>query len=170
MNSIHKKTLLILGFFMLLPACGWGGGGMTVNEQNNVELCNKAKNGVLDINAIDLNSPQQIAYLFNCAVSVRIGEADESRQKYLDTQKNKMHIASVLLVKGVDVSYVNDDGDTLLMTVVISFLPDEWKYKTSQSLISKGVDIKHKNLNGDTALDLAKFKKDKAIIKLLDNK
>lgn len=167
MNSIHKKILLIICFSVLLPACGWGGGSSDNNEKQNIELCDKAKNGSLNINAIDLKSVKHNSFLFACAVHVRIGEADETRQKYLEIQNGKMQVADTLFVGGLDASYVNQDGDTLLMLVVTSFLPDDWKLKSAKLLISKGVDKNHKNTNGDTALELAKFKKNTQLIELL---
>jgi hypothetical protein len=72
-----------------------------------------------------------------------------------------------LLSKKININFKNEYGDTLLMSVISSFLPIEWKEKTIQLLIDRGVDINEKNINGDTASDLARYKGNANIIKLL---
>jgi len=42
------------------------------------------------------------------------------------------------------------------MSVVMSFLADEWKLKTAKKLIEVGVDVNHASQFNKTALDLAK--------------
>jgi ankyrin repeat protein len=67
----------------------------------------------------------------------------------------------------IDTSYVNQYGNTLLMSVVMSYLPLDWKLTTSRKLIESGVDINHTNDYSKSALDLAKQKQEEQLVKLL---
>ena len=82
-------------------------------------------------------------------------------------KKNKVKIADYFLLQKLDLTYRNEDGNNVLMAVITSFLPEQWKEKAVSVLLDKGVDLKEKNLNGDTALDIAKFKGNESIVKLV---
>ncbi|WP_444996430.1 hypothetical protein [Aliikangiella sp. IMCC44359] len=135
--------------------------------------CNKAKQGKLDLKSLDYSSSMNNAYLFDCVVSVSISSPNmisgESKSK-LERQKEKeekIKIADFLLSKNINTNYTNEYGDTLLITTISSFLPNEWKEKTIKHLIQKGIDVSVKNKNGDSALDLAKYKGTSKMVELL---
>ena len=135
--------------------------------------CHEAKHGMLNLNSDNYNNPSTNSYLFGCAVSVVIPSVNmvsgenKSNADRLAQKREKSKIADILLSKGIDASYKNEHGDTLLMLVIISFLPNEWKEETVKILIKKGVSISEKNSNGDTAMDLAKYRKNSNIIMIL---
>ncbi len=64
-------------------------------------------------------------------------------------------------------NFMDDVGNPLITTTVISDLPVEWRVKAMTSMIEQGADIDVKNQYGQTALDLAKHRKQQAIIELL---
>lgn len=111
-----------------------------------------------------------------CAVAVFIpdpspisGES-KSKEQRMNEKITRTKIADFFLSKEVDVKFRNEYGDTLLMSVVLSFLPDEWKEGAIKHLIRKGVDIEAKNADGDTALDLAKNMKKLNLVNILSER
>jgi ankyrin repeat protein len=79
----------------------------------------------------------------------------------------KTKVADHFLSHDLDLTYKNSDGDTVLMSVIASFLPEPWKEKAVTILLDKGINLKETNNNGDTALDIAKYKGNKRIIDLV---
>ncbi len=142
----------------------------TSNQQDHSKECHDAKNGKFNSKTGDYSNPLKNARLLSCAVAVTIGLPDDIKKQRETIRLKKCKLADFLLSKKLDISYTNDNGDSLLMTIIISFLPDEWKENTVKILISKGINIYHKNKSGNTAIDYAKFKGNKKIISILSEK
>lgn len=167
MNIAHKQFLVGL-IAILATACAHSNERQA--REYPAQLCEQAKRGQLDIKSAPSADPHINSYLLDCAVSVVISEVSmqSGAHKGNKTVKDqKKAIADHFLSQPLDLSYRNDDGDNVLMSVITSFLPDPWKEKAVVTLLGKGVDLKETNKNGDTALDIAKFKGNKDIIKLL---
>lgn len=134
-------------------------------------LCEQAKSGRFDPSTFDLSTAPRInAYLLECSVAVVISplslQSGESKGDLL-VKQGKQKAASFLLKQPLDVGYRNAYGDTLLMSVISSFLPVTWKVGTVKALAQAGVDLDARNENGDTALDIAIFKNEPAVIEAL---
>jgi ankyrin repeat protein len=143
------------------------------SSDNQSIQCVAASRGELDLATVDYGSPEKNAYFFNCAVAVFIpdpgpisGES-KSKEQRMNEKITRTKIADFFLSKEVDVKFRNEYGDTLLMSVVLSFLPDEWKEGAIKRLIRKGVDINAKNADRDTALDLANHMGKPNLMKIL---
>jgi hypothetical protein len=167
--NIYLKFLF--SSYILFAAFGCSAESV-IDHNYSIKLCNQSKNGELNKALVDTSDPYKNSYLFDCAVSVVIpelsftsGESGGAQRK--EKKQKRMEIANLFLSKGIDIDYINKDGDTLLMAVVMSFFPEEWKNATIRTLIDKGVSISNKNPNGDTALSLAKYKGNIKIIELL---
>lgn len=171
--NFYLKYLFVINVTLLSFGCVGYSAEPKSNHKYPTEQCYKAKHGELDLNLIDTTDPLNNSYLFDCAVSVTISGpsliSGESKSKAIRRaeKEKKTKIANFLLSKEINIKFKNEYGDTLLMSVISSFLPDEWKEKTVEILIKKGVDINEKNSNGDTAMDLAKYKGNANIIKML---
>jgi ankyrin repeat protein len=142
------------------------------SRQYPVLLCEKAQHGTLDIKNTPTSDPHINAYLLDCAVSVVISEVSSQsgpRKGNKTRNKNKKTIADHFLSHELDMNFKNSDGDNLLMSVITSFLPESWKEKAVIFLLDKGIDKTETNNNGDIALDIARFKGNERIIKLLSN-
>lgn len=167
MNLILKRAFVGL-FVCLLSGCAISSDRLTSIDP--VLLCEQASVGELNIGSIPRVDPRTNAYLLGCAVSVVIPQLSfqSGAHKGNKTRKNnKIMIADYFLSQKLDMTYQNEDGNNVLMSVVTSFLSDSWKEKAVNILLSKGVNLKAKNHNGDTALDIAKFKGNERIIKLV---
>ncbi len=167
MNTVHKHVFIGL-LFAISTTCVYSSDQQA--QKNSVQLCDKAKYGQLSIENTPITDPYINAYLLDCAVSVVISEVSFHSGPHKGNnvnKKNKKIIANHFLSQTLDLSYRNNDGDNVLMSVITSFLPEVWKEKAVITLLEKGIDLKEKNHNGDSALDIARFKGNKRIIKLV---
>jgi len=135
--------------------------------------CQEAERGTLNIDFGKYNDPLLNSYLFKCAVSIIVPDLSlisgksKSKEKWLAEKMKKVKIADAFLSKGIDPNYKNEYGDTLLMLVVYSYLPNKWKEDTVRALIEKGVDMDEKNSNGYTVRDIAEYREAYGVIKIL---
>ena len=170
MNSLHKKfSIRIFLFFSIIASAPAYSGGLQTDKYP-MQICEKAKYGKINIKDISVTDSRINSYILDCALSVVIPEVSFKNGASRGNQslkEKKKRIADYLLMQHLDITYKNRYGDNLLMSVISSFLPDSWKETAVAALIKKGINTKEKNLNGDTALDIAKFKNNKNIIKLL---
>lgn len=165
---------MFISFFIFNAfSCSSFSAELNTNVTLSEKQCYDAKNGVLDLESTNLNNPINNAFLFNCVVSVAIldpslvsGES-KSKKRRLAKKNERAILADALLAKDIDIEYTNEYGDTLIMSVILSFLQDEWKVKTVISLIKKGADTKAINSSGETALTLAKYKNLPEIVEIL---
>lgn len=171
--NIYLKYLFVIYATLVTFGCVFSSAEPISNHKHPIEQCYEAKHGKLNVNLVDYSDPLNNSYLFDCAVSVTIsgpslisGESKSKAQRRAEKER-KSKIADFLLSKEIDINFKNEYGDTLLMSVISSFLPNEWKEKTVEILIKRGVNINEKNANGDTAMDLAKYKGNANIIKIL---
>ena len=166
MNITLKKSFIILLGFMVI-GCSYAKDQKTTAYP--AKACEQAKLGQLNIENLKIDNPHINAYLLNCAVSVVISEVSfrSGSHKGSDKKKKKQRIADYLLAQDLDLAFQNEDGDNLLMAVITSFLSEPWKEKAVTTLLKNGIDPKAKNPQGDTALDIAKFKGNERIIKLV---
>jgi len=123
--------------------------------------------GKLDLSSIRELGALDNAYLFNCAVSVAVSLPDEDPISIRNRNEEKIKIADFFMSQDIDVDYKDNTESTLLISVIVAYMPSDWKVKFTNSLISKGCDIKKKNKYGKSALDLAIFTKEEEIIKIL---
>lgn len=165
----------VLAIYMIFSIVGYGcAKAEPLSEKKYpIKQCYEAKHGELNIDSIDASSPEHNAYLFDCAVLVsipplnKISGASRSKAERIARKERRVKIANYLLLKNMNYKFKNKYGDTLLMSVVLSSLPDHWKESTVKLLIGKGVDIKAKNNNGYTAMDIAKNNGNIQIVKTL---
>ncbi len=134
---------------------------------NYSKPCKQAQYGIIDKNNINFKNSGLNAYLFNCSILVVVATPNESRKSVVERNKNKQNIADLFLLKNIDIHYRDNDGGTLLMSIVVSDLATKWKLKTIQYLLSKGAHTGIKNNYGKTAMNLARYKNNKPIINLL---
>jgi len=131
------------------------------------QLCNEAMFGKLNLKSVKKMKPLNNSYLFNCAVSAVVSFPDEKSISVQRRNEKKLNIADFFISQDIDINYQDDSESSLLISVVASYLPSEWKLKFTKILISKGCDIKKKNKYGMSALDLALSSKESEIAKIL---
>jgi|GEM_PF-4814215 len=167
MNIIHKYVIIGL-LLTIAPSCSYSSDRQV--REYPAQLCNEAQHGQLDIEIAPIADPHINSYLLDCAVSVVIPEVSfysGPHKGNSSIKENKKMIADYFLAQDLDLTYRNDDGDNVLMSIITSFLPEPWKEKAVVTLLEKGINLKEENKNGNTALDIAKFKGNKRIIKLV---
>jgi ankyrin repeat protein len=164
--STIPKIIFISFFITVLPGCATA---KNVYNERDILLCEKAKSGNIDTVTLKTDSLETNAFLLDCAMAVRISGPKDSRSETQKIRAIKMETADLLLKKNFDPKYVNEDGNTLLITAILSFFPDEWKTKTVKLLLDRGVDKNHKNNYGATALSLAKQRGSESILLLLQD-
>lgn len=167
MNIVRKNILVGL---LIIVVSGCVHSSNQQAREDSVQLCDKAKHGKLDIESAGIAGPRVNAYLLDCAVSVVISQVSFQSGPHngdKSIKEKKKLIADHFLSKKLDLTYRNEDGDNVLMSVIASFLPEPWKEQAVAILLDNGVDLKEKNHNGDTALDIAKFKGNERIVKLV---
>lgn len=83
---------------------------------------------------------------------------------------NKRPICDAISSKDIDINYVDSNGNHLLNYVVLSYMPEKWKVDAIHKMIEMGIDVNHSNKSGKTALDLAKFKGEVKLARMLETK
>jgi ankyrin repeat protein len=167
MNFVRKSVFVGV---LIIVASGCAHSNHQQAREYPVQLCEKAKYGQLDIENTPITDPHTNAYLLDCAVSVVISQVSFQSGPHKGNKaikESKEMIGQHFLLQTLDLTYRNEDGNNVLMSVITSFLPEPWKEKTVGILLEKGVDLKEKNHNDDTALDIAKFKGNERIVKLV---
>lgn len=168
MNFYLKPRIMIIAI-LLISCTAWSSeSGVQVSAEKN-DQCKDATYGRLDLGNLEFNDPGHNAFLLNCSLSAVVPEPDEKRETYDKCMKDKQKLASFLLVKNIDVNYRDLHGSTLLMSVIVSYFPDEWTEKAAMTLIEKGCDVNAVNNYGRKAIDLARFKKNEKMVKMLSN-
>lgn len=109
-NSISKKTL----------------------ETNDREsLCYKANYGKFSLDSVNTDDSSFNSFLLSCSASVVVPMLDDSPDIAKQRKQRKVKLANALLALELDVNYVDESKTSLLMTVVMSYMPKEWKTKQS---------------------------------------
>lgn len=169
MNFCHIKFLKIVLAFLLLPysvACATDQ-KTTQFDRLNDPHCQAARLGGLDKNLIDKNSALRNSFLFSCAISVTIPGPKDTKDPHFRLLKKKQTLADHLLTRPMDATYLDENGNSLLMLVIMSFLSETWKESSIGQLLSSGVDIQQKNHFDQAALDFAKQKGNTRIVDML---
>ncbi len=165
--NIYLKTVLVFCITIFLSGCAWSLESKIPAHDFRIHQCDAAKYGELDIALLDSNDPFHNSFLLNCAVSVVVPGPDEGKNAIMGRIEKKQAIAAFLLTNKLDINYKDQDGVTLLMAVILSYMSEDWKEKAVKRLIDKGCSIQTQNNYGKTAADLAKFKGNKKIIRML---
>lgn len=168
MNFYLKPKIMIIAI-MLISCTAWSSENRVQASAKKKDQCIDASYGRLDSGNIEFKDAVHNAFLLNCSLSAVVPEPDEKRETYDKCMKDKQKLASFLLGKNLDVNYRDLHGSTLLMSVIVSNFPGEWKEKAAMTLIKKGCDVNAVNDYGRTAIDLARFKKNEKMIKMLSN-
>jgi len=137
--------------------------------KTEIKQCELVQYGTLNLKTIGFENSKLNSYLLNCSLLSVVAMHNESNQSVKASLKKKQDIASVFLSKKLNVDYKDNDGTTLLMSIVLSNLQTEWKVNAIKLLVSKGGNLNAKNIYGKTAQDLAEFKKDKKIVDLISS-
>lgn len=151
---------------LLISCSAWSSESEVQVSAETNDQCKDATYGRLDLGNVEFKDRGHNAFLLNCSLSVVVPEPDEKREIYDKYMKDKQKLASFLLAKNLDVNYRDSHGSTLIMSVIVSYFPNEWKEKAVRTLIEKGCDVNAVNKYGKTAFDLAGFKQNKQIIKI----
>jgi ankyrin repeat protein len=157
-------------FFIILSSLSFGyswASESSLFSSDTIKLCKDAEYGTLNLNKDQKMKPLEYSYLINCAISEVVSLPDEKSTSVENRNAKKRKIADFLLSQNFDVNYRDESGSTLVISVILSYMSSEWKIKNVEKLISKGCDINKKNKYGKSAVDLAKFKEESEIIKIL---
>ncbi len=166
MNFCLKSLFFIIAT-ILLSGCAWSSEGEVFISDTMTKLCKEARYGKLNLNTVQNKEPLENSHLFNCAISVVVSFPDEKSSSIEIRNKQKIKIADFFISQDIDVNYEDESESTLVISVIASYMPSEWKIRIVKVLISKGCDINKKNKYGKSAVDLAKFKEESEIIKIL---
>lgn len=153
MNLPLVKSICAFVLFVLITssnACA----GETNNakyDKENTPDCISARKGVVSDSDLANKSKQEVAHLFNCAVSIKVADPNETKTQRKLIVERKTRLADKLLSLEMDVQYTDYSNSTLLDVVIMSHLPEEWKEKAVKVLLEKGVDEKHINQYGKDA-------------------
>lgn len=138
-------------------------------DKENTPDCILAKNGDLLDSRLVEKSRQEIAHLFNCAVSIKVADLNETKEQRRLIVERKMQLADKLLSLDMDIHYTDYSDSTLLDVVIMSYLPDAWKEKAVKTLLGKGVDAKHVNKFGKDAKFYAVQSGNQKIVNLISS-
>ncbi len=167
MNTYHNILSIAL-ILCVLPGCSYSAGEKKPLISDRDSQCDYAMRGELDINAYKSGDSKFNSHLLNCALAIIVPLPAESKALVQDRTEKKLEIAGFLIEQNLDVEYKDETGSTLLMVLIISYMPSDWKLKAAEILLLKGADIDAKNSYGKTALDLAEFSGDPKMIELLN--
>jgi ankyrin repeat protein len=153
----------------ILPGCSFSSDEGNIPIGDRGSLCDSAMQGELKIKKYRLDNANLNSYMLNCALAVIVSYPDESKESVQVRREKKLQIADYLLAQDLNPNYKDESGGTLLMAVIISFMPDNWKLKAAEALLLKGVNIDTTNMYGKTAYDLAKFSGDPMMLNLIND-
>jgi len=165
--NICLRILSIIVATGLFSGCSWSLERDVLIAENTKQLCKEAMYGKLDLSIVQKMEPLNSSHLFNCAVSVVVSFPDEEANSVKNRLARKIKIANYFISQDIDVTYTDESGSTLLISVITSYIPSKWKVKFVKALLSKGCDMNVKNKYGKSALELAKFTNEPIIIKIL---
>ncbi len=123
MNCVRKTIFIGL---LIIASSGCVHASDQHTREYPVQLCEKAKHGQLDIENTPMTDPHINAYLLHCAVSVVIPQVSFQSGPHKGNKtlkENKTMIADHILSQALDLTYQNEDGDNVLMSIITSFLP-----------------------------------------------
>lgn len=167
---MNLNLKIIIAFYILgLSGCVSAEDTFFQISEEDKYKCDKAQYGNLELKNFDFSNRNKNTYLFNCVLQVVVPAYNESSQSVQTRLNKKKKLASIFLATDINVNYKENDGTTLLMSVILSSLNPSWKIMAVKQLLSKGASKNIKNKYGKTALDFAKLKKNKEIISLLSN-
>lgn len=168
--NIYHNILPIALALCILPGCSHSSDEEKSLISNREDQCDYAMRGELDINKDKSENSERNSYLFNCSIAIVVPLPNESKTSVHERTEKKLKIANFLITKNLDVSFKDETDTNLLMAVIISYMPRDWKLQAAEILLAKGVDIEAKNIYGKTALDLAKFSGDSKMIDFLSER
>ncbi len=168
--NLHRKDILVIFCILVISCTAWSLESEKPVTVDKSSQCEHAAYGKLDVNKIETADPDQNSFLLNCSLSTIVPKPDEERAEFDKSMNAKQKLASFLLTKNLDAGFKDSHGSTLLMSVVVSYFPDQWKEEAVKVLIEKGCDVNAVNNYGKTAIDLAKFKKNDKIVEMLSAK
>jgi ankyrin repeat protein len=166
MNTCREIIFLAL-MLSILPGCSHSSDKTNDKSTDRTSQCDYATRGELDTKVHKSDDSSLNSYLLICALDINVPLVDESKQSIKQRNRKKLKIADFLMTQKLDLDYVDDTGSTLLMVLVISDTPHDWKLRAAEALLQKGADIQIKNKYGKTALDLAEFTANAQLIDLL---
>lgn len=166
--NIYLKTLVLICVATTLSEYAWSSEEDFPPYNPRSEECLEARYGKLNLNLVTKDDDSYNAHMFSCAIAPVIAGVKEKESEGRKRIKNKVKIADFFASKGMDINYRGSQyEDTLLMSVVTSYMPNEWKLKYVKMLLDEGADIHIKDSYGNTAIDFAVFEKNPEIIELL---
>jgi hypothetical protein len=172
--SIFRSTILIaLIFTTILLLFGFGcavGDNQNAGSDDPKAQCIAARGGELGPDVIEKSTPAERSHLLSCALSVVVGEADQSKAERDRLLVKKQKVCDAILSKTIDLKFVDEDGNHLLHYVVLSYLPEQWKVNAVGKLMDMGIDTLQSNKHGNTALDLAKLRGAVKVARMLATK
>ncbi len=150
--NIYHNILLIALALCILPRCSYCSDEEKSPTSHQENQCDYAMRGELDINTHKLDDYEFNSYLLNCAIAIIVPLPDESKVSIQDRIEKKLKISDLLIAQNLDVNFKDETGTTLLMAVIISYMPHDWKSQAAEILLTTGVDIETKNIYGKPAL------------------
>ncbi len=166
-KSLNISVLIASAIIVLL---GFGcavGDDPKRNYDYNDPMCVAAGAGELKPETFENVSSTDRSFLLSCALSVVVGEADRTMEERGRLINKKQKLSDAILSKSIDIEFIGHEGNHLLNDLILSFFPEKWKIETLKKLIDMGGDVKHRNKHGKNAMDLAKFRGQEKIVKLL---
>ncbi|VAW62758.1 hypothetical protein MNBD_GAMMA08-2957 [hydrothermal vent metagenome] len=171
MNICHRFLLVIIVSILQL------GNAQSFENSSPIaldleKLCDKAMFGKLNLSYVKKLPSTSVSYLFDCAITIVVHMPDEDPKsiQIQNLNKRKIEIADALLSLGIDTGYKDETGSNLLISVIVSYIPEKWKIKFIKILVSKGCSIKENNKYGKSAFELAKNRNEIKIIEALTGK
>ena len=170
MNIYPNKLrgILLAGLLLIAPAAGLAAKHSPTNDLT--KQCASALIGDIDASKID-NDPETVAHLIHCALGSAIFEPTANVKAYTaKINRKKQILLNALFEKPWDKSSRSEAGQTVLMGLVLSDLPLDWRLKKIEALIDGGINIEEKNDMGDTALSFAQYRGEAKVIAILGRK
>jgi hypothetical protein len=164
--SFYRVKILISHLILILIILDYNNTHAD-NVKSIESTCLSMRLGTFEINSIINNSAHTNSILFSCAISVVIGEANQTKEQAILLNKKKEQIADTIWRKGIDAHYTNEDGENLIIALALSYLSEDWRVDKIKQLINQGVNPNCKTLGGFRALDYARDRDDKRIIAIL---
>ena len=162
------RAILLAGLLLTSPVAGLAANLSPANDLT--KQCANALMGDIDASKIG-NDPKTVAHLIHCALGSAIFEPTANVKAYTTKiNRKKQILLNALFEKPWDKSSRSEAGQTVLMELVLSDLPLDWRLKKIEALIDGGINIGEKNDQGDTALSFAQYRGEAKVIAILARK
>lgn len=166
------KISSLIGLFSLVASCS-AEPTAGPNEALLKKQCGLIAEGEILPENLTVGTAAQNSYLLNCSVAVTVPSVskvsgEQSENDRAAKKARKLTLVNRLINEELDLNFVDEQKNTLLHNLALSYVDKSWKLEAARKLLALGADKNAENNFGDTALQYAEVNQHRELIELLN--